>query len=370
MDLFLTCKLGLERVVASYIKDVAQEVTVEVSPMGFHGILLVCDAKDKYKLAELVKSPIPEVERVHIVEAVSKADIGYIVEAVSRVVTGRIQETETFAVRTVRRGKHTFTNIDVNVAVGSTIEKLTGSTVDLENPDKVVFINVLGDYAYISMHSGREFYRKMTPEKYPIYKLFRRLVVAHEPYLGPQDAAYTMGRRIGREAQVFEVGKLVVTPAGEVDAKSLYSFLKGLFEGIESRYRVQKKSYGRDVHKVEVSLQDMYQFVRSRFEQPLIVFEPEGEPVSKVKDEIAEFILEKIKSGKRVHVMVGAREGVPTGIFRYANFVLDVAPGVVISTDYALTSALIALATILHEKLLTERLDMEEEASNSGRSNP
>ncbi|MEM4369655.1 MAG: SPOUT family RNA methylase [Desulfurococcaceae archaeon] len=162
----------------------------------------------------------------------------------------------------------------------------------------------------------------------------------------------------------------MVTPAGEVDAKSLYSFLKGLFEGIESRYRVQKKSYGRDVHKVEVSLQDMYQFVRSRFEQPLIVFEPEGEPVSKVKDEIAEFILEKIKSGKRVHVMVGAREGVPTGIFRYANFVLDVAPGVVISTDYALTSALIALATILHEKLLTERLDMEEEASNSGRSNP
>ena len=100
------------------------------------------------------------------------------------------------------------------------------------------------------------------------------------------------------------------------------------------------------------------------------MFEPEGEPVSKVKDEIAEFILEKIKSGKRVHVMVGAREGVPTGIFRYANFVLDVAPGVVISTDYALTSALIALATILHEKLLTERLDMEEEASNSGRSNP
>ncbi|MEM1878577.1 MAG: SPOUT family RNA methylase [Desulfurococcaceae archaeon] len=242
---------------------------------------MVCNAGDKYKLAELVKSYTPEVERVHIVEAASKADISSIVEAVSRVVTGRIQETETFAVRTIRSGKHTFTSIDVNVAVGSTIEKVPGSTVDLENPDKVVFINVLGDYAYISLHSGREFYRKMTPEKYPVYRVFRRLVIAHEPYLGPQDAAYTMGRRIGREAQVFEVVKLVVTPVGEVDAKSLYSFLKGLFEGIESRYRVQKRSYSRDVHRVEVSLQDMYQFVRSRLEQPLIVFEPEGDQYPK-----------------------------------------------------------------------------------------
>ncbi|MEM1878576.1 MAG: SPOUT family RNA methylase [Desulfurococcaceae archaeon] len=55
-----------------------------------------------------------------------------------------------------------------------------------------------------------------------------------------------------------------------------------------------------------------------------------------------------MKLGKKVHVTVGAREGVPTGIFRYANFVLDVAPGVVISTDYALASALIALATMLY----------------------
>jgi tRNA acetyltransferase TAN1 len=42
---------------------------------------------------------------------------------------------------------------------------------------------------------------------------------------------------------------------------------------------------------------------------------------------------------------------VPTGVFRYADFVVDVAPGIVISTEYALSSALVALATIVHEKL-------------------
>jgi tRNA acetyltransferase TAN1 len=58
-----------------------------------------------------------------------------------------------------------------------------------------------------------------------------------------------------------------------------------------------------------------------------------------------------VRRGRGVNLMVGAREGVPTGVFRYADFVVDVAPGIVISTEYALSSALVALATIVHEKL-------------------
>ena len=232
--------------------------------------------------------------------------------------------------------------------------------VDLDNPDKVVVIQIVQDYAYISVVPGTEFYKKMKPYKYPMFKIFRRFVVAHEPYLGPPDAAYTFGTRIGREVQTYEIGELVVAPIGLVDAYSLYHFLRGLFEGIESRYEIQVKSYGREVHKTRVLLQDMFQFVRSKLGEPLIIFEPEGEPISKIAEEVADFILNALRSGRRINIMVGAREGVPTSLFRYANFVLDVAPGIVISTDYALASALIAIATILHEKLVQEKLDLDQ----------
>mgnify|MGYP001772537361 CR=1 FL=1 len=357
-DLLLTCKLGLERVVASYVKELSEVVEVVPAPLGFSGIVVVCNAPDKYKLAEEVKSKVPEVEKVFVVEAVAQANISAIVESALSIAKSRISSEESFAVRTTRRGKHSFTSIDVNTAVGSAVERETSAVVDLENPDKVVYVNILGDVAYISLMSGRDFYKKMTPSKYPVYKVFRRFVVAHEPYLGEPKAAYTMGRRVGREVQTFEVGELVVAPAGKVPGESLYSFLKGLFEGVESRFRIQKKSYGREVHRVQVSVEDMYMFVRSRFGKPLIIFEPEGEPISKVGDELASFILSKVRSGEKVHLMVGAREGVPPSLFRYADYVLDVAPGIVISTDYALASALVAIATVIHEKLVEEKPEL------------
>jgi len=351
VDLVVTCRLGFERITASYIKELQESVEVIPAPYGFSGLVLVAGAPNSGELARLIKERVPEVERVYVVEAYARAELNSIIEAVRSIVKDRIASTETFAVRTVRRGSHRFTSIDVNVAVGSVVREVTGATVDLENPDKVVSIQIVQDHAYISIVSGREQPRKMRPYKYPMYKLFRYITVAHEPYLGPRDAAYNMGVRVGREVQTFEVGELIVTPIGRVDAEPLLEFMRGLMEGIESRYEVQRRSYGRDVHKVRVAVQDMYQFVRDRMGETLIVFEPEGEPISRVADEVRSTVIETIRRGKRVYVMVGAREGVPTGIFRYAAHTLDVAPGIVISTEYALASALIALTTILHETL-------------------
>ncbi|RLG76238.1 MAG: RNA-binding protein, partial [Thermoprotei archaeon] len=261
---------------------------------------------------------------------------------------------ESFAVRTTRRGRHSFTSIDVNVAVGAAIREVTGARVDLTEPDKIVYVEIVQDKAFISIVRGSEVPKKMRRCKYPMYKLFWRMRVAHEPYVGPLDAARTMGTRIGREAQTFEIGELVVTPIGPVDARQLAEFLLGLFEGIESRYGIQVKSYGRKVHKTVVKVQDMYQFVRMHANEPLIVFEPEGEPISKVADEVRSLLLNAVKRNKKINLMVGAREGVPVGIFRFADIVLDVAPSIVISTDYALASALIALTTAIHEDLARE----------------
>jgi len=353
-DLVITCRLGMEKIVASYINEFDAGAKALPAPYGFLGLVLVFSASDKQALAHKIKESVPEAERIYIVLDCAKADIGDIVEVVKRISKEFISHSDSFAVRTTRRGHHTFTSIDVNTAVGSVVKDLTGASVDLENPSKVIVIQIIQDWAYISVVPGSEFYKKMRPYKYPMYKVFKNFVVAHEPYLGPSDAAYTFGTRIGREVQTYEIGELVVAPIGSVDAYSLYCFLKGLFEGVDSRFEVQRKSYGREIHKTRVSLQDMYQFVRSKMGEPLIIFEPEGEPISKIANELTEFIMNALKKRRRINIMVGAREGVPTSLFRFANYVIDVAPGIVVSTEYALASALIALSTALHEKLSTE----------------
>jgi len=360
-DIIITCRLGMERVVASYIKELDAKAEVMPAPHGYLGLVLVFNSSDKQILAQEVKKRIPEAERVYIVLGCSRAEISDIVEVVKSIVREYISQEDSFAVRTIRRGHHSFTSIDVNTAVGSIVKEITSASVDLENPNKVIVIQIIQDKAYISIVPGSEFYKKMKPYKYPMYKVFRSFIIAHEPYLGPSDAAYVFGTRIGREVQTYEVGELVITPIGIIDAYSLYNFLRGLFEGVDSRFEVQRKSYGREVHKTKILLQDMFQFVRSKMGEPLIIFEPEGEPVSRIANELAEFIIRAYKKGKRVNLMVGAREGVPTSLFRFANYVVDVAPGIVISTEYALASALIALSTILHEKLLTEADESKQE---------
>ncbi len=353
VQLLATCRIGMERVVASYIKELLPQASVVAAPHGFLGLVLVSDVEDPRRALEEVKAKVPEVEKAYLVLESCEASLDEIVKHARRL-ADRIHAEESFAVVTVRRGEHNFKSLDVNVAVGAAVKELTGAKVDLENPDKVLVVQILRDTAYLTVVQGSELYRKMGPYKFPMYKFFRKLAVAHEPYLGPSDAAYSMGVRIGREAQTYEVGKLYVAPIGPVEAEPLYHFLRGLFEGARSRYEIQRKSYGREVHRTLFQVQDMYQWVRSRMGKPLIIFEPEGEPISRLGSELTEFIVSNIRKGREIGLMVGAREGVPTGLFRYADFVLDVAPGIVISTEYALSSALAALTTVLHEALVRE----------------
>lgn len=353
VQLLVTCKVGMERIAASYIRELIPQASIVSAPHGFLGLILVSNIEDPYKVLSEVKAKVPEVERVYPILESCKASLDEIVRHAKKL-AGYIHAEESFAVVTVRRGKHDFKSLDVNVAVGAAVKDLTGAKVDLENPDKVLVVQILHNAAYLTVVQGSEFHKKMKPYKFPMYKFFRKLAVAHEPYLGPGDAAYSMGTRIGREVQTYELGKLYVAPIGPVEAEPLYYFLKGLFEGARSRYEIQKKSYGREVHRTVFQVQDMYQWLRSRMGRPLIIFEPEGEPISRVGNELTEFIVSNIRKGREIGLMVGAREGVPTGLFRYADFILDVAPGVVISTEYALSSALVALTTVLHEALVQE----------------
>ena len=343
-NILVKTPLGLENIAAARILELNSNVKVYPRPKGFLGLVLV-EADNHFEFAGKIKENVLEAEKVIPAYEVVEAKLNKIVEAVRKVALGNISSEETFAVRTTRRGKHDFTSLDINVKAGAVVKEVTNASVNLSFPDKIVAVEIIGNIALISILKGVEEYKKLRPGKEPIVKYLRKIALIQMPYLGPLDASYNMGIRIGREAQTFEVKELVIAPIGSIPANQLLMFLKGVYEGIESRYNIQKKTYARKVNRIPVYVQDLYQVVRDRFKEPIIVFEPEGEPVIKMKDKIKEiFNNPKVK---RINILIGSRVGIPVGIYRFADLILDIAPGVTISTDLAAASAITALITVL-----------------------
>ena len=340
--------LNMEKIAATLITDKIPWLKAVPEPGGYKGLVLVYGCRDREKEASIISSEIPEADRIILIEGVAEADPQKIAETASMISRNKIDRKECFAVRTVRRGKHNFTSIDVNIVVGDAVRRETGACVNLSNPDKIVLVEIIRDKAYISIVPGNFVLRKLPPGKKPVHRILRKIRVVQMPYLGPLDACKNMGIRVGREIQNFEVGELVIAPIGKVPADELETFLRGLREGIESRYRVQKKSYNnRKPWKVPVYVQDLYEFVRAHSNEPIIVLEPEGKPVSEVGRDLKEIFA---KPGK-INILAGSREGIPLGVYRFADLVIDIAPGITLSTEYAVSSALIAIITMLYDEI-------------------
>ena len=342
---------GFEKVAASRIKEVLPTAEVVPSPKSFLGLVLVYCEEEADDARRRVEESVAEAEKVLPIYAVAPSEVKALTEAASKVVSSRIRRGETFAVRTTRRGKHPFTSIDVNIAIGDAVRKLTNASVDLQNPDKIVWVEIVGDLAAISVTEGSVEHRKMGSEKKDLRSFFSKMSIVQMPYLGPLDAAKQFGVRIGRCVQTFEVGEIVIAPIGSVDAKQLSAFTSGVFEGIDARLEIQKRAYGRAVRRVPVYVQNLYELVRDREGEPIVVFEPEGEPLHKVGDQL--FSIFADPSSKRVSMLFGSREGIPSGIFRFATLVVDLCPGITISTDFAASSGIMALATVIEERLFS-----------------
>lgn len=332
---------GLEEVVRS--KILLREPTAEVraKPLGYLGLVVIDGSQDIESLTSWIKEWVPEAEKVIRFEKTVRTDVDEILSAVKEVALRNIGPNDSFAVRTVRRGADVPTSIELSARAGAIIQELTNAPVDLDFPDKIVQIEVVGDRTGIGIVDGKGEWSKKSPEKGDAARFFGKFSVVQMPYLGSAEGAFEVGRRVGRFVQTFEVRELVVAPIGQVDAWELAEFLRGVRDGIRSRYKVQRASYGRSVKEVPVYVQDLYQLVLSRRDEPMIVFEPEGREVSTLIDRITE----ALRTEKRVNLLFGSREGVPKGIFRMANYVVDLCPYVTLPTELAAPSALIALYT-------------------------
>ncbi|NJE60981.1 SPOUT family RNA methylase [Thermococcus sp. 21S7] len=342
MKFIVKTQRGMESVAANYIKESLPDARVWASPMGYYGLIIV--ETDEEKAAETILQ-IPEVERLIPVVVEVPAELEKIVESAEELAS-MINESETFAVKTKRRGKHRFTSMDVNRELGARIRELTNADVNLSWPDRVVQVEIIGDRAYISVVPGEEF-RKFTPDKIDARKLFRKVTLIQMPYWGDYKACRSFGEKIGRAAQAFEVKELIIAPKEKMDAFELAEFINGVRVGQESRHRIQREAYPWKVEKVPVSVWDIYQVVRDkrRNKRLLIITDPKGPTLAEVKENLARDMFH----AKEVVIFVGSREGIPRGLFRFADYIVDLAPYMTFATEHGIPAALVSLWEVYEE---------------------
>ena len=338
--LLVKTQRGLEYIAASYIKDELGDVKLEVRPGGFLGLILVySDELEKIK-------GIPEIETIIPILIECKADLDDIISHAGSIAE-EIKGARTFAIRTKRRGRQDFSSIDVNFKLGDKIREITGCEVDLNFPEKAIYVEIIGDRTFIGVIEGKEERKKYTPEKLDSRELFHKISVVQVPYLDDLRAALEIGERIGRAAQAFEIKELIIAPFDSVNAFELEQFIKGVRRGQLTRYKIQERAYSREVKKVPILLQDLYQVARDkkRRRNLLIVTDPTGKQISDIKDEIGKGLI----YSDEIVVFIGSRVGIPKGIFRFADFIIDLTPYITFATEQAIPSVLTALLTIYEE---------------------
>lgn len=109
-----------------------------------------------------------------------------------------IMPGERFAVRAERSGRHDFSSKDIEIEVGEEILNSIPGRVDLENPDKTIFIEVRDDLAFV-------FDKKMKGLGGLPYKSQGRLIALISTGIDSPAAAWMMMRR-GCEIVVLHFG--------------------------------------------------------------------------------------------------------------------------------------------------------------------
>jgi len=337
VSIILKVRRGFEKIVATRVLDIFPHAKVTPRPLGREGIVFIDGIDPDVGFKEILRK-IPEIEKVLPVHGQSIAKIDAITEVALNVARKYLYTGESFAVRTTRRGSHDFTSIDVNVAVGAKIKEELNNPVNLEAPDKVIWVEIFDKNAYISITPEQAIKKPKSDET---LKVLSKISVIQLPFVnGDPEGAYRMGVRIGRAAQAFEIGELVIALHKVVDINDFEPFLKGVLEGRASRYEVQKKSYARKVRLVPIRIYELFQLARSRYGEVFIVTSARGRMLN---EETCTEIGDLLAQEKRINVFAGAREGIPTGLIRWAKYVINLCPGVTFATEHTIPAVLSAL---------------------------
>ncbi|MER3501824.1 MAG: hypothetical protein C4295_10230 [Candidatus Fervidibacterota bacterium] len=146
----------------------------------------------------------------------------------------------------------------------------------------------------------------------------------------------------------FEVREYIVAPAQPLPLDEVLPFLEGLQEGIQSRYSVQQRAYPFPVRRTQLLVYELFQAVRlkrGQLKTVLLHTDPLGTPFPKIRDEL----MRAMEGAKEVVILAGAREGLPVGLMRACDFVVDLMPKVTFATEHVIPVTLSALVNAWRE---------------------
>ncbi len=338
MRYIVTTLRGLETVVADLLRE-KFDAQVELFER-YAGLLRVTVDADQKEILDAAY----EIDRAVPILAECNAEIEAILSTALQVAREILQSGESFAVRCERRGEHPFTSQQVNEQVGAAIKGELGNPVNLDYPDKVIRVEIIDNWCGIGYDFVR--YHKYLG-KWDSRELLHKVCIVQMPYTG--EGAKRMGIDIGRAAQAFEVRQYIVAPAQPLPLDEVLPFLEGLNEGIQSRYGIQKRAYPFPVKQTEVLVYELFQAVRMKRGQPdtvLIHTDPLGKPFAQIRDEV----LDAVKRAREVVILAGAREGLPVGLMRACDFVVDLMPKVTFATEHVIPVTLSVLANSWREQ--------------------
>ncbi|MDK2782236.1 MAG: tRNA acetyltransferase [Archaeoglobi archaeon] len=342
MKYVITTPRGVERIASSLIKERFPEVSLKVSPGGYEGLILMESEKE---ISVEILEEIPEIEKVlKIKEETEELKPERIAEICGKV-AGEIPPGSSFAVRVKRRGKHDFSSKDIeNLAGAEILKRREDLRVNLSAPDFIVKVEIIDQWAGIGIMRGEEIYKKKIGKR-DSRELTNRISLVQLIYEAKDPRGVErVASAIGRSAQAFEVRRLIVVFDHPVSSEILQTFLRGVEDGISSRHEIQERSYGRRVQKVPVLVYELYQLLRDirRDENLIIITDPRGRRIEDVREELKR----RIEDSREIFIFNGSNRGIPSGCFRFADFVLDLAPHITYSTDQAITASVISLLNL------------------------
>lgn len=72
-----------------------------------------------------------------------------VVEKATQLAKKYINNSDSFAVKTNRVGSHDYTSLEINEAIGDEVREETNAKVDLDDPDKVLYIDIRNNDSYV-----------------------------------------------------------------------------------------------------------------------------------------------------------------------------------------------------------------------------
>ncbi len=319
-------------------------ITITPQPSGYKG-LVVLETPEPLPQEEI--RLIPEIEQVVSIETETFNTDLKTISQLCLEIAKQIPDGATFAVRAIRRGNHDFTSKAVEENAGAIILGLDKELrVALNDPDYVIKVEIIQEWTGIGLLAGSQINKKKRGKE-DSRELTRKVTLVQLAYES-KDLRGTkrIGESLGRAAQAFEVKRLVAVMDSPVNSRSLLTFMDGLEEGIESRFALQKRTYGGKIQKVPLQVYELYQMLRSvKTEDSLVIM---TDPRGKTLTSISEQLYQALNEAKAIYVFNGSNEGIPPGCFSLADYTIDLAPYITYGTDQAIAASMIGLLNAWH----------------------